>query len=143
MAYNPALFEQQRRGLMDNYASNNAMQAYANFISNQRASRGLQDLTQSFQKQQQPLVSSFGRRGLQGPNVRSGAFKRAMIDFGKNQTRQTADYQRSQDEQNQQFALGQRQQTSQYENDLKNLEADKNSQIEQDALALMQMRAGV
>jgi hypothetical protein len=143
MAYNPALFEQQRRGLMDNYASNNAMQAYANFISNQRASRGLQDLTQSFQKQQQPLVSSFGRRGLQGPNVRSGAFKRAMIDFGKNQTRQTADYQRSQDEQNQQFALQQRQQTSQYENDLKNLEADKNSQIEQDALALMQMRAGV
>jgi hypothetical protein len=143
MAYNPALFEQQRRGLMDNYASNNAMQAYANFISNQRASRGLQDLAQSFQKQQQPLVSSFGRRGLQGPNVRSGAFKRAMIDFGKNQTRQTADYQRSQDEQNQQFALGQRQQTSQYENDLKNLEADKNSQIEQDALALMQMRAGV
>jgi hypothetical protein len=143
MAYNPALFEQQRRGLMDNYASNNAMQAYANFISNQRASRGLQDLTESFQKQQQPLVSSFGRRGLQGPNVRSGAFKRAMIDFGKNQTRQTADYQRSQDEQNQQFALGQRQQTSQYENDLKNLEADKNSQIEQDALALMQMRAGV
>jgi hypothetical protein len=128
---------------MDNYASNNAMQAYANFISNQRASRGLQDLTESFQKQQQPLVSSFGRRGLQGPNVRSGAFKRAMIDFGKNQTRQTADYQRSQDEQNQQFALGQRQQTSQYENDLKNLEADKNSQIEQDALALMQMRAGV
>jgi hypothetical protein len=143
MAYNPALFEQQRRGLMDNYASNNAMQAYANFISNQRASRGLQDLTENFQKQQQPLVSSFGRRGLQGPNVRSGAFKRAMIDFGKNQTRQTADYQRSQDEQNQQFALGQRQQTSQYENDLKNLEADKNSQIEQDALALMQMRAGV
>ena len=143
MAYNPALFEQQRRGLMDNYASNNAMQAYANFISNQRASRGLQDLTESFQKQQQPLVSSFGRRGLQGPNVRSGAFKRAMIDFGKNQTRQTADYQRSQDEQNQQFALQQRQQTSQYENDLKNLEADKNSQIEQDALALMQMRAGV
>ena len=143
MAYNPALFEQQRRGLMDNYASNNAMQAYANFISNQRASRGLQDLTESFQKQQQPLVSSFGRRGLQGPNVRSGAFKRAMIDFGKNQTRQTADYQRSQDEQNQQFALQQRQQTSQYETDLKNLEADKNSQIEQDALALMQMRAGV
>jgi hypothetical protein len=143
MAYNPALFEQQRRGLMDNYASNNAMQAYANFISNQRASRGLQDLTESFQKQQQPLVSSFGRRGLQGPNVRSGAFKRAMIDFGKNQTRQTADYQRSQDEQNQQFALGQRQQTSQYENDLKNLEADKNSQIEQDALALMKMRAVV
>ena len=143
MAYNPALFEQQRRGLMDNYSSTGAMQAYANFISNQRASRGLQDLTESFQKQQQPLVSSFGRRGLQGPNVRSGAFKRAMIDFGKNQTRQTADYQRSQDEQNQQFALGQRQQTSQYENDLKNLEADKNSQIEQDALALMQMRAGV
>jgi hypothetical protein len=143
MAYNPAVFEAQRRSLMDNYANSSTMQAYANFISNQRASRGLQDLTESFQKQQQPLVSSFGRRGLQGPNVRSGAFKRAMIDFGKNQTRQTADYQRSQDEQNQQFALGQRQQTSQYENDLKNLEADKNSQIEQDALALMQMRAGV
>jgi hypothetical protein len=143
MAYNPAVFEAQRRGLMDNYANSSTMQAYANFISNQRTSRGLQDLNKSFQEQQQPLVASFGRRGLQGPNVRSGAFKKAMVDFGKNQVRQTSDYQRSQDEQNRQFGLQTTTDSDKYRNDLANLEADKNSQIEQDALALMQMRAGV
>jgi hypothetical protein len=89
------------------------------------------------------LVASFGRRGLQGPNVRSGAFKKAMVDFGKNQVRQTSDYQRSQDEQNRQFGLQTTTDSDKYRNDLANLEADKNSQIEQDALALMQMRAGV
>ena len=120
MAYNPAVFEQQRRGLMDNYASNNAMQAYANFISNQRASRGLQDLNESFQQQQQPLVASFGRRGLLSPTVRSGAFKKAMVDFGKNQTRQTADYQRSQDEVNRQFGLQTTTDSDKYKNDLAN-----------------------
>jgi hypothetical protein len=143
MAYNPALFEQQRRGLMDNYSSTGAMQAYANFISNQRGARGLQDLREGFQKQQQPLVASFGRRGLQGPNVRSGAFRKAMADFGKNQTRETADFQRSLDEQNQQFGFGNRQREAQYQSDLANIESDKASQIEQDALALMRMRAEV
>ena len=125
MAYNPALFEQRRRGLMDNYSATGAMQAYANFISNQRGARGLQDLREGFQKQQQPLVASFGRRGLQGPNVRS------------------ADFQRSLDEQNQQFGFSNRQREAQYQSDLANLESNKASQIEQDALELMRMRAGV
>jgi hypothetical protein len=143
MAYNPALFEQQRRGLMDNYSSTGAMQAYANFISNQRGARGLQDLREGFQKQQQPLVASFGRRGLRGANVRSGAFNRAMIDYAKNQTRETADFQRSLDEQNQQFGFSNKQREAQYQSDLANLESNKASQIEQDALELMRMRAGV
>jgi hypothetical protein len=47
------------------------------------------------------------------------------------------------DEQNQQFGFNNRQREAQYQSDLANIESSKASQIEQDALALMQMRAGV
>jgi hypothetical protein len=143
MAYNPALFEAQRRALTDNYAGSNAMQAYANFVSNQRSQRNLQDLNEQYNKGQRPLVASYGRRGMLSPNVRSGAFKSAMADYAKAGIKSTADLQRGNEETNQQYKLGLDQSTNQYQSDLANLENDKARQIEQDAMTLMQMRAGV
>lgn len=143
MAYNPALYEQQRRALLDNYAANQSVSDYANFVSNQRGSRGLRDLNESFVPQRRQVESGFGRRGLRGPNVQSGAFRRAMIDFGKRQTRDIADYQRGMDETNKQYGLSTTQRDTQYRQDLADIERQKYDQINNDAMAIWQMRMGV
>lgn len=142
MAYNPALYEQQRRALMNNYTSQQSVSDYANFVSNQRGARGLSDLNESFVPQRRQIESGFGRRGLRGPGVQSGAFRRAMIDFGKKQTRDTADYQRGIDEQNQQYGLQTTQRGDQYQQDLADIERQKADQINNDAMSIWQMRMG-
>jgi hypothetical protein len=143
MAYNPALYEAQRRALLNNYTAQQGVSDYANFISNQRGARGLRDLNESFTPQRRQIESTFGRRGLRSPQVRSGAFRRAMIDFGKKQTRDVADYQRNLDETNQQYGLGTTQRGTQYQQDLVDIERDKANQINNDAMAIWQMRMGV
>lgn len=142
MAYNPALYEQQRRALMNNYTSQQSVSDYANFVSNQRGARGLRDLNESYVPQRRQIESGFGRRGLRGPGVQSGAFRRAMIDFGKKQTRDTADYQRGIDEQNQQYGLQTTQRGDQYQQDLADIERQKADQINNDAMSIWQMRMG-
>lgn len=142
MAYNPALYEQQRRALMDNYTSQRSVSDYANFVSNQRGARGLRDLNESFEPQRRQITSGFGRRGLRTPGVQSGAFRRAMIDFGKKQTRDTADYQSGLDESNKQYGLQTIQRDSQYQRDLADIESEKANQINNDAMAIWQMRMG-
>ncbi len=142
MAYNPALYEQQRRALMNNYTSQQSVSDYANFVSNQRGARGLRDLNESYVPQRRQVESNFGRRGLRGPGVQSGAFRRAMIDFGKRQTRETADYQRGMDEQNQQYGLQTTQRGDQYRQDLADIERQKADQINNDAMSIWQMRMG-
>ena len=143
MAYNPAIFEQQRRALLNNYTANRSVSDYANFVSGQRGARGLSQLRDQFQEQRRPLVSSFGRRGQNTPTVKSGSFRRAMIDYAKKQTEGIADYQRNIDEQNQQYGLQTRQRDAQYQQDLADLERQKADQINQDAMAIWQMRMGV
>jgi hypothetical protein len=142
MAYNPATYEAQRRALLNNYTAQQGVSDYANFVSNQRGARGLRDLTESFEPQRRQIVSSFGRRGLRSPQVQSGAFRRAMIDFGKKQVRDTADYQRGLDETNQQYGLQTTQRGTQYQQDLADIEREKANQINQDAMAIWQMRMG-
>jgi len=143
MAYNPAVFEAQRRALLKNYSATQGVSDYANFISNQRGARGLRDLNESFVPQRRQIESGFGRRGLRSPDVKSGAFRRAMIDFGKRQVRDTADYQRGLDETNQQYGLETTQRGTQYQQDLVDIERDKTNQINNDAMAIWQMRMGV
>jgi hypothetical protein len=142
MAYNPATYEAQRRALLNNYTAQQGVSDYANFISNQRGARGLRDLNESFEPQRRQIVSGFGRRGLRSPQVQSGAFRRAMVDFGKKQIRDTADYQRSLDEQNQQYGLQSTQRGTQYQQDLIDIEREKANQINNDAMAIWQMRMG-
>ena len=143
MAYNPALYERQRRSLLNNYTTQRSVSDYANFVSNQRGVRGLRDLNESFVPRRRQIESGFGRRGMRTPQVKSGAFRRAMIDFGKKQTRETADYQRGIDEQNQQYGLSTIQKGAQYQQDLADIERQKADQINQDAMAIWQMRMGV
>lgn len=143
MAYDPSIYEAQRRSYADNYASTGAMNAYSNFLSQQRGQRDLGDLQTQWQQATPKFIAGYGRRNLINPNIRSGAFSRALQDFSNQNIRQISDAQQALDQQQQMFQLGQQNLLGSYNSNLSNLEADKARQIAADAQALLQYRAGV
>jgi len=143
MAYDPSQYEAQRRGLMQNYAATNAANAYSNFLSRQRGQRGLSDLQTSFQQAAPQVVSGYGRRGLNGPNVHSGIFTRALADFAKNATTQQSQAQQELDQSQNLFGLQQKQSLEGYNQALQDLEAQKARDMAADAQSILQYRAGM
>lgn len=142
MAYDASQFEARRRAAMQNIAGQSAMNAYSQFISQQRGQRGLADLQQQYTEGAPKVVSSFGRRGLLAPSVKSGAFRKAMADYAKRRVQDTAAAQRELDISQAMSELQQRQLRDQYSQDLADMEADKARQIQEDALNLLRLRAG-
>jgi hypothetical protein len=142
MAYDASAFEARRRGLMDKYASIGSANTYGNFVSQQRGNRNLADMNKGFEKAQPQIITSFGKRGSFTPNVKTGAFQKALQDFAKERISTTSRAQQDLAQQNTMFNLGQAQLGDEYKVGLQDLEADKARQIEQDALEIMRLRSG-
>jgi hypothetical protein len=53
------------------------------FFGQLRGSRAMTDINERYTKGFQPLVSSFGRRGLGGPNVKSGIRTAGLEEYAK------------------------------------------------------------
>jgi len=142
MAYDPSLYESRRRGLMSNYASTGAQNVYQKFLDTQRQQRQFADLNTQFEQAAPKVVSQYGRRGLVGPTVKSGAFRKAMSDFAKNRAKQTSQAQTDMQQSDWGFNLQQSGRDEAFQNDLRDLEMEKARQIEQDAMELLRYRAG-
>ena len=63
MAYNPADYEARRRGYTQQYAATGAMNAYANFLAQQRGNRERRGITEQYEKAQPQVVAGYSRRG--------------------------------------------------------------------------------
>lgn len=142
MAYDASVFEARRRAAMQNIAAPSAMNVYDQFISQQRGQRNLSELQRQYNEGAPKVVSSYGRRGLLAPSVRSGAFRKAMAEYSRKRVQDTAELQRELDMSAAAAELQNRQLRSQYAQDLQDLETDKARQIREDALALLRLRAG-
>lgn len=143
MAYDPSLYEGRRRSYLQNYASTGAMEAYKNFLSQQRGQREIADLTRQYEEATPKFVAGYGRRNLIAPNVRSGVFARALQDFASQRVRSQSQAEEALRQQAMQYDLTQRQMQDQLQQQLADLEMEKARQIEQDAQALLQYRAGM
>lgn len=53
----------------------------AAMLGQQRGSRRIADITKAGVQGYNPLVSSYGRRGLAGPNVQSGITRKGLADY--------------------------------------------------------------
>ena len=142
MAYNPAAYEARRRGYMNDYAATGAMNAYTQFLSQQRGQRDLYDLNQSYEKAAPQVVAGYGRRGLNSANVKSGAFSKGLQDFASDRVSNTAQAQQGLAQQNAGYDLSNRQLGERFQSGLADLESEKAQQIQDDAQELMRMRAG-
>lgn len=143
MAYDPSSYEAKRRSYLQNYASTGAMEAYKNFLSQQRGQRDIVDLTRQYEQAAPRLVSGYGRRSLVAPNVRSGVFSRALQEFAQQRVRSQSDAEQALRQQAMQYDLQQRQLQDQLQQQLADLEFEKAKQIEEDAQALLRYRVGM
>ena len=148
MAYDPSLFEQQRRNLLGNFAQQSALNAYQRYLAETRGQRPILNLEEAaFSRtptgglgEVPKLTSSYARRGLTGKGMKSGIYNEALSSYAKNRARQLG-YARE----DQAGALrGYDIQKTGYESDLstgmQDLEANKARQIAADAQALLQLR---
>ncbi len=143
MAYDPSAYEARRRALVSNYATTGGQSVYQRFLDAQNSQRRFADLNTQYEQQAPRLVSSWGRRGLVGPNVQSGAFRKAMADFAKNRAKTMAEAQRGLNQSTQMFDLGERQRQDALQNDLRDLEMEKAREIDAAAQELLRYRSGV
>lgn len=142
MAYDPSIYEARRRGLMENYAATGAANTYGNFISKQGQARNFADLQEDFKKAAPKIVSGYGRSGMLTPNVRSGAFNKAMREFAKERIKTESRAQQDMAQSDQQYGLGMAQLGAGYRGSLADLEAEKAREIEQTAAELLRLRSG-
>lgn len=142
MAYNPAAYEARRRGYMNDYAATGAMNAYTQFLSQQRGQRDFANMNKQYDKAAPQVVAGYGRRGLNSANVKSGAFRKGLQEFASDRVSNTAQAQQGLAQQAAGYDLSNRQLGERYQSGLADLESEKAQQIQNDAQELMRMRAG-
>jgi len=143
MAYNPADYEARRRGYTQQYGATGAMNAYANFLSQQRGNRERQNLNEQYDKATPQLVRNFSRRGMVGPNVQSGLFARGLQDFAKQRARTFSEFDQGQQEQQRAYDLSEANRLESFKNQLLDMELEKAQTIANAARELYQRRMGV
>lgn len=142
MAYDPSLYEAQRRALTNQYAGQSAMNEYARFLSQQRGTRSLAELERGVTREIPTFGRQFGQRGLQARGVRSGLYNRALREFGQEAARQRGYMATDLAEEQRGFGLRETQYRSALEQAMKDLEAEKARQIAADAQSILAMRQG-
>jgi hypothetical protein len=142
MAYNPADYEARRRGYTQQYGATGAMNAYANFLARQRGTRGRQDMLRQYEEAQPKVVAGYSRRGLVGPNVKSGIFSRGLQTLAKQRARNLQDYDQGQLEEQRMYDLTEAQRLEAFRNQLADMESEKAQAIADAARQLYARRAG-
>jgi len=143
MAYNPADYEARRRGYTQQYGATGAMNAYANFLARQRGTRGRQDMLRQYEEAQPKVVAGYSRRGLVGPNVKSGIFSRGLQTLAKQRARNLQDYDQGQLEEQRMYDLGEAQRLEAFKNQLADMESEKAQTIANAARQLYANRMGM
>jgi len=143
MSYNPADYEARRRGYTQQYGATGAMNAYANFLSQQRGTRGRQDMLRQYDEAQPKVVAGYSRRGLVGPNVKSGIFSGGLQTLAKQRARNLSEYDQGQLEEQRMYDLTEAQRLESFRNQLADMESEKANTIAEAARQLYARRMGV
>jgi hypothetical protein len=151
MAYDPTIFEQQRRNLGLSRAQQSAINTYKRYLAETAGQREINKLDESafgfggqggssYLGNVPKLTASYGKRGLQGKGVKSGIYKNALGQYAMDRTKALG-YGRS-DLANilRGYDLSQEQLNERYDEGIRDIEADKARQIAADARALLGLR---
>jgi hypothetical protein len=148
MAYDPSLFEQQRRNLLGNFAQQAAINAYQRYLSETRGQRPILSLEEAaFSRtptgglgEVPKLTSSYARRGLTGKGMKSGIYNEALSSYAKNRARQLGYAQEDLQGTLRGYDLSKSNLESGLATGMQDLEASKARQIAADAQALLGLR---
>jgi hypothetical protein len=140
MALDVSVYERQRRGVNDSFASDSASNQYSRFLSQQRGTRDQADMTRGFGRQFPSFAAQFGKRGLSGGGVQSGIQKQATTDFVGDHTRNFGRLLENQAQDMRQHDLRQSQLQAYREQALADIEAQKARDVALAALNIQSMR---
>lgn len=129
-------YEGQRAAAGQTYRASKDRNAYARFLAQQRGARRKFDLQQGYEQQAPRVVSSFTRRGLAGPGVRSGVYERGLTEFAKRNLDELTSAQRDLSEALENADLSDAELLSQYQQRLLDIEGEKQRKIAEQAAML-------
>ena len=148
MAFDPSLFEQQRRGLQNTFGQQAALNTYRKYLAETTGQRPITTLKEAAfgttsgggLGEVPKLTASYGKRGLQGQGIKSGLYNRALGQYASDRARNLGYAQTDLANQLQGYDLAQVQGQENYDLGLKDIETDKSRQIAADAAALLALR---
>jgi hypothetical protein len=129
-------YERQKRAATGSYGSRAAQNAYAQFLAQQRGRRKEFDINQQYERAAPRVVSSFSKRGLAGPGVSSGVYERGLQQFDQQRLTNLSDLQRELAQEEQGFQLTDRSLRAEYDQQIADLEAQKQRAIAEAAATL-------
>lgn len=122
------------------YSSDAATNAYGRFLSQQRGSRTLGDMTRGFQRAYPGQKAQFGARGLAGGGIRSGTMQNAMRNFVGDFSRQYGRQQQDNTQELQGYDMNQYNLDAWRQQSLADLEAQKANEVSNAARNLQYIR---
>ena len=140
MAYDYGNYERSKNDANYRYGTESATNAYGRFISQQRGSRQLGDMSRNFGRQMPLQKSQFGQRGLSGPGVQSGVMQNSMNNYLGDYARGYGRQQQDNTQQLQQYDLNQDNLNSWYQQSLGDIEGQKARDIAADAAQIDALR---
>lgn len=136
MAFNQYPYQQKASALTTGLGAKLNANAYARFLNTQRGNRDLFETRQQFDQQTPGVIGSFTKRGVAGPGVKSGIFQRGMDEFGKQQFNALQNIQDTTYGNEKQLKEEEAQIRAQYDQDIADLELQKQARIAQSAATL-------
>jgi hypothetical protein len=138
--YNSGYYNQQASDAQYRYNTDKATNAYGRFLSQQRGSRDLGDLSKGFSRQLPNYRAQFGQRGLSGPGVRSGTMQRSMANYLGDYASDYSRVQQDATQEAQNYDLQSAQMDAYLNNSLASIEQQKQDDIANAALAIEALR---
>jgi hypothetical protein len=133
--YNQAASDLQYR-----YNTDRATNAYGRFLSQQRGSRQLSDLSTGFNRQLPSYRAGLGARGMVGPGINSGVMRRSMANFLGDYARDYGRAQQDTMQEAQNYDLQAAQLDAYFNNSLASIEQQKQADIANAAMAIEALR---
>ena len=75
----------KRRNATSQYGASAASSAYSRFLSQQRGTRQVKDMTEAQNKYVPQMANSYSQRRLAGPGINSGIYRQALTDYATKQ----------------------------------------------------------
>jgi hypothetical protein len=133
-------YDQQANDLQYRYNTDKSTNAYGRFLSQQRGDRSMADLSQGLSRGLPGFKAAFGQRGLSGPGVKSGSMQRSMQNYLGDYSRDYGRAAQDATQEAQNYDLQSAQLDAYLNSSLAGLQAQKQTDIANAALAIEALR---
>lgn len=112
----------KRRNATSQYGASAASSAYSRFLSQQRGTRQVKDMTEAQNKYVPQMANSYSQRRLAGPGINSGIYRQALTDYATKQNQLFGEQQAAYNAEQSQFDITDAGLLTDYKNQMNDIE---------------------